>query len=204
MSNRNIASLAFKLAGIYVLVEAIPVVQDVLYVTTNWLYAPAGVVAKYQWMSLFCGAVLPLLLTVILATTLLIKSKALGRRTADRSEAIHGPILAIHALCFSVVGLFLIGSGLPALGAALSRVVDGRQSLLAVLSASIAPLLKLLCGMAFFFGSHGLARFWSRLRYSGLRRQMGLCVRCGYEMTGNTSGRCPECGERFIEPARTE
>jgi predicted RNA-binding Zn-ribbon protein involved in translation (DUF1610 family) len=27
------------------------------------------------------------------------------------------------------------------------------------------------------------------------RRRMGLCASCGYDLTGITSGRCPECGE---------
>ena len=27
------------------------------------------------------------------------------------------------------------------------------------------------------------------------RRRKGCCVRCGYDLTGNLSGRCPECGE---------
>ena len=26
------------------------------------------------------------------------------------------------------------------------------------------------------------------------RRRPGSCVTCGYDLTGNTSGRCPECG----------
>ena len=26
------------------------------------------------------------------------------------------------------------------------------------------------------------------------RRRRGLCVRCGYDLTGNVSGTCPECG----------
>lgn len=26
------------------------------------------------------------------------------------------------------------------------------------------------------------------------RRRQGLCLACGYNLTGNTSGRCPECG----------
>ena len=28
------------------------------------------------------------------------------------------------------------------------------------------------------------------------RRKRGLCVRCGYNLTGNVSGVCPECGTR--------
>ena len=27
------------------------------------------------------------------------------------------------------------------------------------------------------------------------RREHGLCVACGYDLTGNVSGVCPECGE---------
>ena len=27
------------------------------------------------------------------------------------------------------------------------------------------------------------------------RRKRGLCIRCGYDLTGNVSGTCPECGE---------
>ncbi len=29
------------------------------------------------------------------------------------------------------------------------------------------------------------------------RRTKGLCVKCGYNLTGNVSGICPECGERI-------
>ena len=29
------------------------------------------------------------------------------------------------------------------------------------------------------------------------RREKGLCVRCGYNLEGNVSGICPECGEKM-------
>ena len=32
--------------------------------------------------------------------------------------------------------------------------------------------------------------FWS----DHTRRKPGLCAQCGYDLTGNTTGRCPECG----------
>ena len=35
------------------------------------------------------------------------------------------------------------------------------------------------------------------------RRRLGLCLRCGYDLQGNTSGRCSECGEA-IEPVAAE
>jgi hypothetical protein len=30
----------------------------------------------------------------------------------------------------------------------------------------------------------------------------GFCVTCGYNLTGNTSGTCPECGNEIAEPGR--
>ena len=33
-----------------------------------------------------------------------------------------------------------------------------------------------------------------RRRRAQLRREAGLCTRCGYDLTGNVSGVCPECG----------
>ena len=35
--------------------------------------------------------------------------------------------------------------------------------------------------------------FWASLRY-GWGYPKGHCARCGYDLTGNVSGRCPECG----------
>jgi hypothetical protein len=32
------------------------------------------------------------------------------------------------------------------------------------------------------------------------RRRKGLCVKCGYDLTGNVSGVCPECGTEVKQP----
>ncbi len=40
----------------------------------------------------------------------------------------------------------------------------------------------------------------SRLLCRYYRRRLGLCVMCGYDLTGNESGRCPECGEAVSDP----
>src|SRR5262249_38639865 len=32
----------------------------------------------------------------------------------------------------------------------------------------------------------------------------GHCPRCGYNLTGNESGKCPECGTTFVEQATVE
>lgn len=40
---------------------------------------------------------------------------------------------------------------------------------------------------------HGPLRRWNR-------RRRGLCLRCGYNLTGNASGICPECGKKIENP----
>jgi hypothetical protein len=34
------------------------------------------------------------------------------------------------------------------------------------------------------------------------RRRQGLCTECGYDLTGNVSGKCPECGVHVNPKAR--
>ena len=33
------------------------------------------------------------------------------------------------------------------------------------------------------------------------RRRRGLCLKCGYDLTGNVSGVCPECGAEVARPS---
>lgn len=40
------------------------------------------------------------------------------------------------------------------------------------------------------------------LRYCRRRTRLGRCRRCGYNLTGNVSGVCPECGARVPERVR--
>jgi hypothetical protein len=55
-------------------------------------------------------------------------------------------------------------------------------------AAAVLPFV----GVARLFGRR-LGHFWRRQRGSG-----GLCSRCAYNLTGNTSGVCPECGSAVV------
>ena len=54
-------------------------------------------------------------------------------------------------------------------------------------------ILMSVCTVAFAFIG------W---RFAGRKRPVGLCLRCGYNLTGNLTGVCPECGSP-IHQART-
>ncbi|MCH8149781.1 MAG: hypothetical protein IH987_17650 [Planctomycetes bacterium] len=61
-------------------------------------------------------------------------------------------------------------------------------------SGSTGYTFHLIVPLLFFFllatYSLGMSRFRQRHR-----RKRGLCLRCGYNLAGNVSGVCPECGE---------
>jgi len=63
----------------------------------------------------------------------------------------------------------------------------------------IVLIALLLPGFLFLFAIVGSLLLHS----SGIsrKRRDGTCERCGYNLTGNISGRCPECGRR-ITPSR--
>ena len=58
---------------------------------------------------------------------------------------------------------------------------------------TIAGVL-LIVSIPFLFGAvAGIAV--RRISRKQNRRRLGLCYGCGYDLTGNVSGVCPECGE---------
>lgn len=53
----------------------------------------------------------------------------------------------------------------------------------------------LLACLALLLPLSALVRLAARRRLRGRRARAGLCPQCGYDLTGNSSGQCSECGE---------
>ena len=85
-------------------------------------------------------------------------------------------------------GLFVwTGSGATANNAPLDR------SFLVI----VPDWLIILPGAVFLFVG------WRIRRNRRCREKMTLCSRCSYNLTGNTSGTCPECGTPVPQPAKS-
>jgi hypothetical protein len=80
-----------------------------------------------------------------------------------------------------VVVLYLQGGG----------VVRGTAAPVVCINAMIYGLVGLLVGLVV----GGIRR-----RRTVRRQRRGLYVKCGYNLTGNVSGVCPECGTQVKQP----
>jgi hypothetical protein len=59
---------------------------------------------------------------------------------------------------------------------------------------AIGTILLLMVGMIFVAGVVLSVVLTAARRRLSRERPIGLCRRCGYNLTGNLSGVCPECG----------
>lgn len=71
------------------------------------------------------------------------------------------------------------------------RAPDGSVYRMRVLM--IRKVNTLLCVIGIVLSLWPTARLMNDLKYRR-RRTLGLCEHCGYDLTGNLSGACPECG----------
>ena len=98
-----------------------------------------------------------------------------------------------------LTGLPLLGKRQPlAVASALCVLVVLLSIGLAVRDGTVVVTLRwyhlpLLVAPAVWVLRHNNRRFEEQRRAE--RRRAGLCERCGYDLTGNVSGVCPECGK---------
>jgi len=106
-----------------------------------------------------------------------------------------GPIVAGRRIPVSILWLCMPGT-MCAPDALVNRVMDG-----VLTSPEAVPWM--LVGNTLAYGVFGVVlERWVRARWARLPMP-GCCHNCSYDLTGNISGVCPECGT-VIEKPETE
>jgi uncharacterized paraquat-inducible protein A len=106
-----------------------------------------------------------------------------GRLRPDPAVAPEMKRLLFYILALAFIGLVTAATSLPA----------GQWKMLPTFAgAGVAVLAE----WAFFW------RPLEREERHQARQARGLCRECGYDLTANTSGTCPECGTTIANPNR--
>ncbi|HKQ47296.1 MAG TPA: hypothetical protein VJZ71_04400 [Phycisphaerae bacterium] len=124
--------------------------------------------------------------------------RSVQKRFGPRSERVASIAVAVVSLIVAFVLLDAADAGSPPwVAQTLRPVIDFSLPLY------LAFLLLLWLGTSYFIAKL-IRRF---LLWKACYMELPLCPRCGYNLTGNTSGRCPECGQpveinALVEPER--
>lgn len=125
------------------------------------------------------------------------RALAMGHHTVHRQREWPGPVLrAVLTVLFAVLLLF------PAPFVAAWWVWfffnegSHRQPFVTFFQAA-APVKVAFVALALGFMYAGVLLFHDRLRWKRTQFVPGFCTTCGYDLRGNVSGICPECGTRM-------
>lgn len=220
MSRNDIANLAFKITGLYCLIQFLSQLHTVITMVVSVLsFLSMGNVpgtpglSQTSWWVVAGLSGIPVLLLGVLSYQLIARSRKWASLVFPTEQPESNPtsVLAVHALAFSIVGVFVLADSLPEMarnvvwiGLYTAGVAGGGVQWEGWVGM-ITPAVKLALGLLLLFRAHYLVRWWSRLRYAGLGRKLGICRYCGYSLAANISGVCPECGTPTLldsEPAK--
>lgn len=177
MDRSDAASLAFKLAGIYVMVEAIKLVPTVAIPLRAFIQTDGVKLADVA------GVGVPLLISCTALAILSYLLIAKSRRFADRSLAapeqsqidFQRRIDELQVVAFSVVGVLLLCQGIPELVRIAAGGYHNRELMGAYLRENAPDLIvlfiQLTAGYWLFFGPRSATRAWSRLSGAGMRME---------------------------------
>jgi hypothetical protein len=169
MERVDAAALAFKIAGIYVMVEAVKLVPNAAIYLRN-VVGDAGVTARDLAL---IGA--PLLVAcaalAILAYILIAFSRRFGQRALAEptQEAIdfQGEARDLQAVAFSVIGLVLLASAVPELVNDIAGALHSSEQIWSFLRSQAPDLivlfLQLSAGYWLFFAPRSVRRAWEWL-----------------------------------------
>jgi len=166
VSNREVASLACKILGIYIIIQGINVLSSVLlYVSTatsDQMVHESIINIIFSLVYILFGVLLWFFsdkLSAIMVTE--------GNHSKESIE-----VNEIQRVAFSVLGLYFIGSSLPRLVSTLTSSMRGLPNSFTgfILLGSVGIITEFIIGLGIFLGSQGLVNFLNNMRTVGLKK----------------------------------
>jgi len=183
MTRRELAALAFKIAGIIALMQAFPLLQPIVSVAWNYYLTPTFVPGLSSLAPVFFGFGVPILFLIAMALTLLIQSNTYAEKlypqehksplseqppttVAANCEAVIGAI-DLQRIAFSVVGVYMLATAFPRVGHLITNMAGdaGQYRNLEQTIRFALPQLVHFCtqaavGLVLCLNSAKLAQMW--------------------------------------------
>ncbi|MFZ3130229.1 MAG: hypothetical protein WA125_03780 [Desulfosporosinus sp.] len=170
MYKREIASLACKILGIYMIIQVINILADIFF---------ASMAMPNQMVPIeIFNIILPFISFILFGVLLWIFSDKLSAImvTAENhsNEGLGMKASDIQRVSFSVLGLFFLGNSLPKIVSTLTDIYSMSDSMpdykTRLLLGAIGASVQFIVGLGIFLGSQGLVNFLNIISTAGLKR----------------------------------
>ncbi|KUO64511.1 MAG: hypothetical protein APF84_10485 [Gracilibacter sp. BRH_c7a] len=173
MSKREIASLACKLISIFLILQGINIMANLLsyYISVPNL---TGMMEPEQLSNM----IFPYIFLLIFGVLLWVFSDKLamimikGESDSVRSENLTIKAIEVERILFSVLGLFFMGNSLPDIVSALINMYwlgELPNFSRTLLPNAIGDISQFILGLGIFLGSHGLVGLLKTVRNLGMK-----------------------------------
>jgi len=179
MSKLHIASLSLKLAGIYSIIQAIPILRFIDFgfflKNSNPFETNSGSMFKLNYLVI--GTFTSFFLLLLIGAILIIFSQSIAKKITKDEEfdnSLSGlSAKDISSIAFSVIGVVLIVIAIPKIaqiGANIQLLKQaGEEVPTKIISAStwaysIGLTVQAIIGLLLFFGARGLSTIWCFLQ----------------------------------------
>jgi len=152
MNPRNVAEIALGVAGIWLIASRLPEVG------LSLVFTPRDPDGSLSWIGLVSVG-----LVILCGLGLILLRHRLASWLVPMPQPeLTGPLAALQAVAFSIVGVFLLARGLAGFLARLAMSVSGAWG--SPVERFALPLAEGAVGLALFLGSRRLANIWQSLR----------------------------------------
>ncbi|MHB8127293.1 MAG: hypothetical protein ACYDEJ_17055 [Desulfitobacteriaceae bacterium] len=170
MNKHEIASLACKILGVYMIIQGINVFVNV--VTSAFMMPDQS--ASIMLVNIFCPFIFLIIFGIILWFLSGKLSAFMVNRESYSKEESGIKVIDIQRIAFSVVGLLFIGASLPKLISSLMSFIAMKEMIdnnLRLLPGLLGDIAQLIIGLGIFLGSQGLINILEHIRSSGLSKE---------------------------------